>query len=111
MKFILNPKNFNDWKNLHKLLVDCFAYMDEVIDPPSSLHKMTTGGLRDKANKQCLLVVYDVENLIGCAFFDTRQDVIYVGKVAVGHSHQGRGIAKKIFDIAENSHAKTTKTG
>lgn len=76
--------------------------MDELIDPPSSLHQMTTDSLRKKANKESLLLVYDAEMLIACAFFDIQQAQIYVGKVAVAQSHRGQGIANKIFNMADD---------
>ncbi|MBL1241131.1 MAG: GNAT family N-acetyltransferase [OCS116 cluster bacterium] len=101
MRFELN-RTFDNWLSLHKLLTDCFAYMDQMIDPPSSLRRMTADGLREKAAKENLLVVYDADQLIGCAYFDIRPDVIYVGKVAIAQSHRGRGIAYRVFAIADN---------
>ena len=83
--------------------------MDELIDPPSSLHQMTTDSLREKANKETLLLIYDADNLIACAFFDIRKDVVYVGKVAVAQSHRGRNIAHKIFDMADKLAHDNTK--
>lgn len=76
--------------------------MDELVDPPSSLHKMTADSLRKKADNETLLLVFDAESLIACAFFDIRKDVIYVSKIAVAPSHRGRRIAHKIFNIADN---------
>ncbi|PCI87992.1 MAG: GNAT family N-acetyltransferase [Hyphomicrobiales bacterium] len=102
MKYILDPADFTDWQELHKLLIECFAYMDELINPPSSLHQMTTDNLRKKAKKEILLVVYDDETLIACAFFDIQKEQIYIGKVAVAQDRRGQGIANKIFKIADN---------
>lgn len=109
MKYILNPTSFTDWEGLRKLLTDCFAYMDGQIDPPSSLHKMTTDNLCDKANKEILLVVYDAERLIACAFFNVQKQQVYVGKVAVAQSHRGLGIANKIFNMADDLARKNGK--
>lgn len=101
MRYELNPKGFTDWQGLYKLLHDSFAYMQGIIDPPSSLYKLTADNLRRKANLEALLLVFDNQKLIACGFFDTRDDVIYIGKIAVAKTHQGRGIANNIFNIAE----------
>ncbi|MGL1919399.1 MAG: GNAT family N-acetyltransferase [Hyphomicrobiales bacterium] len=100
MKFILNTADFADWHGLYELLVDCFSYMDGKIDPPSSLHKMTEQSLKTKADKENLLVVYDDDRIVACAYFDQRPEVVYVGKVAVTDSHRKQGIANQIFDHA-----------
>lgn len=102
MRFNLNPIEFNNWQTLHKLLIECFAYMDELIDPPSSLHKMTPASLRKKANTENLLLVHDADSLIACAYFDIRKEALYVSKVAVAQTHSGQGIANRIFSMAED---------
>lgn len=109
MKFILNPTDFIDWQGLYKLLGDCFAYMDGVIDPPSSLHKLTPDDLRIKAQKEVLLLIFDVEELVGCAYFDIRKEAIYLGKIAVKSSHQGQGLANQIIDYAINLARQNSK--
>ena len=45
---------FEDFTALHELLVSAFAYMDERIDPPSSLHRLNSETLRDKAESEYL---------------------------------------------------------
>lgn len=68
MRFELNPPDFNDWPSLHKLLVECFAYMDGIINPPSSIHKSTPESLRQKADKQTLLIVRDDDKIVACGY-------------------------------------------
>ena len=97
----LNPDDFNDWAGLHKLLVDAFAYMDDRINPPSSLKTFDVDALADKAKTENLVVVHDGDKLVGCAFLRVEPDKVYIGKVAVAAGHRGKGIARKIFKIAE----------
>lgn len=102
MRFVQRPNNFSDWDGLRELLVECFAYMDDVIDPPSSLRQTTADDLRKKAIDQTLILVWDDKKLVACAYFDIRHDAVYIGKIAVTSSHRGQNIARQIFDMAEN---------
>ena len=102
LDFHFNPDNFTDWTGLHALLTECFAYMDARIDPPSSLKKFNAKGLEQKAQDETLIIVHDAEKLIACAFLRTEADKVYIGKVAVSPDCQGRGIGRKIFDMAKN---------
>jgi GNAT superfamily N-acetyltransferase len=92
---------FDDWSALHALLRASFAYMDGRIDPPSSLDAMTEADLRAKAQRERLVVAYEGDKLIGCAFADLRADCVYIGKVAVATHARGRGVARRIIAVAE----------
>lgn len=109
MRYELNPKNFTDWRGLHKLLSESFAYMAGIIDPPSSLLGLTADDLRQKATTETLLLAFDDENLAACGYFDIRDEVIYIGKIAVVQTHQGRGIAKTIITHAINLAKQNSK--
>ena len=97
----LNPANFSDWTGLHKLLVDAFAFMDDRINPPSSLKTFDADGLRKKAKAENLVVVHDGDELIGCAFLRVEPDKVYIGKVAVAAGYRGKGIGREIFEAAK----------
>lgn len=108
--YILAPTDFDQWANLHQLLMDGFAYMAGRIDPPSSLLNMTPESLKDLSIKDTLLVVYKNDVLVGCAFFQTRKNAIYVGKVTVALEHRRQGIARKIFGLATKFAQNLDKT-
>ncbi|MGQ0709006.1 MAG: GNAT family N-acetyltransferase [Rhodoferax sp.] len=95
------PADFQTWSTLLALLQDAFAYMDARIDPPSSLRGMTADDLRRKAQAETLILAQEGSQLQGCAFAALRQDCVYVGKVAVAGHARGRGIARALFDAAE----------
>lgn len=89
-----------DWGVLLQFIHEAFAYMDERIDPPSSLHRMTAQSLREKAEKE-ILVLAKLDNvLVGCMFCRVEPNCLYVGKVAVSVAHQGQGIGKRLFQTA-----------
>ncbi len=89
-----------DWDELLKFIHKAFAYMEKLIDPPSSLHRMTAKNLCDKASKEILVLAYLRDTLVGCMFCRTESDCLCVGKVAVSPQHQGQGIGKKMFETA-----------
>ena len=55
-KIETNPKDFRAFVGLHELLLDAFAYMQDRIDPPSSLTHMTLADVTAKAQSDDLLV-------------------------------------------------------
>lgn len=76
--------------------------MESRIDPPSSFKKLTPELLCEKAAVETLLVVFDDEILVACAFFKEISGAIYLGKIAVDTEYQRRGIARNIVKNAAN---------
>ena len=74
------------------LILHAFAYMDGVIDPPSSAHLLTADTLRDKAH-EIGFVALDGDRIVGCVFALERADDLYVGKLAVAPDCQGKALA------------------
>jgi GNAT superfamily N-acetyltransferase len=95
------PPDFQDWQNLLALIRCAFAYMDGVIEPPSSAHLLTPDLLRDKALVETIFVAFWGERLVGCVALDDRGDRLYLGKLAVEPGLQGRGIGRLLVDAAE----------
>lgn len=95
------PRDFDRWNDLLVLIMRSFAYMDGVIDPPSSAHRLTPSNLRDKAKDEvCFIATLD-ERLVGCIFAAERSDAFYVGKLAVDDSARGLGIGRALMLAAE----------
>lgn len=89
-----------DWEFLLGMLHRAFAYMDGRIDPPSSLHRLTVEGLREKAHVENLVLAVQSGTIVGCMFCRTEGDLLYIGKVAVDDGQQGRGIGRRLIDHA-----------
>ena len=100
------PENFGRWDELHALLMRSFAYMAGRIDPPSSLLAMNADSLATKARDETLVLATDGDALIGCAFLRIEDNCLYVGKVAVDSAWRGRGIARRLFALAEGHAAR-----
>jgi GNAT superfamily N-acetyltransferase len=102
MHITASPVDFTGWQPLVDLLRDAFAYMDDRIDPPSSLASMGIEEFRAKAAKETLILAREGAQLLGCAFAAVRPDCVYVGKVAVAETARGRGVARAMFAAAED---------
>ena len=81
------------------LLRASFAYMDGVIDPPSSLHRMTLDTLAQDATEGELWVIGDPAP-VACMILTPKARTLYLGKLAVAKAHRGQGLARAMIDLA-----------
>jgi predicted N-acetyltransferase YhbS len=95
------PADFDRWQELLDLIMRAFAYMDGVIDPPSSAHKLTTGLLEAKAKAETVLIAIADGKLVGCVSLADRGDHAYLGKLAVDPALQGKGIGRRLVEAVE----------
>lgn len=94
-------ESFHRYEELLALIMGSFAYMDGVIDPPSSAHRLTVDSLTDKARDEIGLTAEVDGRLLGCAFLRPEPDFLYVGKLAVSPEAQGSGIGSRFLIEAE----------
>lgn len=100
-QYLVQPADFSDWAELHLLLHECFAFMDGRIAPPSSLARMTSETLREKADEEILIIVLCAGELIACGYLRETEETIYLGKLAVKVGFRKRGILRSITRLAE----------
>ena len=81
------------------LLHSAFAYMDGLIDPPSSLHRLTADGIARQARDGEVWVLDDIGRIIACLFLTPAPDHLYIGKLAVADEFRGQGIARQLVDL------------
>jgi predicted N-acetyltransferase YhbS len=96
------PSDFDRWDDLLALIRRAFAYMDGVIDPPSSAHLLTAEGLGEKAKRETGFLAVENGNIVGCVFALERERDFYVGKLAVEPSLQGQGIGTRLMRAVED---------
>lgn len=72
-----------------------FAFMDGRIDPPSSMHRLTTEDLAAAAEVWAI-----GRPAIACMVLTPREDALYLGKLAVARDQRGRGLARRLADHA-----------
>lgn len=93
--------DFDRWDDLFALILEAFAYMDGVIDPPSSAHLLTPASLAARARAEIACVAVDGQRLLGCIFCRPEPESLYIGKLAVVPSLQGRGVGRLLLAAAE----------
>lgn len=95
-------EEFNRWQESLALIMSSFAYMDGVIDPPSSAHRLTLENLAEKARVEIAFVALDGDEIVGCLFCRPEPPAcLYVGKLCVSPKAQGKGIGKMLLEQAE----------
>ncbi len=95
------PSDFERWDELLTLIMRAFAYMDGVIDPPSSAHRLSVDVLREKAGTETGFLAMQDDQIVGCIFAAEHARHFYVGKLAVEPGLQGRKIGRELMRAAE----------
>lgn len=96
------PDGFDRWNELLGLIRSSFAYMDGVIDPPSSMHRLDIASLAQKARDESVFIARSERGNVGCVFLAMRGDHAYLGKLAVDPACQGAGIGRLLVEAAES---------
>lgn len=92
---------FTRWDAVLSLVLAAFDYMGPLIDPPSSALRLTTRSLEEKARDETGFVALSQGRIVGCVFCKREYDCLYVGKLAIDPSLQGRGIGRALIGEAE----------
>jgi GNAT superfamily N-acetyltransferase len=95
-------ESFARWEDLLTLILSSFAYMDGVIDPPSSAHRLTLVSLEQKARNEIAFFALEGGELAGCVFLKAEPGCLYVGKLAISPAFQNRGIGRQLLSVAED---------
>lgn len=95
------PPTFDRWQELLDLILQAFANMDGVIDPPSSAHRLTLISLEEKCAAETVFLAVAEGRLAGCIFIANRGGHAYIGKLAVEPALQGHGIGRRLLEAAE----------
>lgn len=95
--------SFDRWDELLELILASFAYMNDRIDPPSSALSLTPQSVKEKARNEIGYVALDGNQLAGCIFCRAETESLYIGKLAVLPVAQGKGIGKRLLELAETT--------
>ena len=97
----------DDFAGILALVQACFAYMEERIDPPSSMHRLTVESVRAHAlTEEIWLAEDEAGALAACVFFTEKRDGtgtpgrLYLSKMAVRPDCRGKGVARLMIDKA-----------
>lgn len=101
MQLLAIDESFADWEALLALILESFAYMHPRIDPPSSTLQLTPASLREKAKVEKAYAAVEDGRLLCCIFCKPEPlDCLYVGKLAVAPAAQGRGVGRRLLEVA-----------
>ncbi|MCC2613212.1 GNAT family N-acetyltransferase [Neorhizobium petrolearium] len=95
-------EDFGRFDELLALILSSFAYMDGVIDPPSSAHRLTLASLAEKAKDEIAFAAVEDGKLAGCVFLKPEPGFLYLGKLAIAPECQGKGLGRRLLAIAED---------
>ncbi|MGV1838436.1 GNAT family N-acetyltransferase [Agrobacterium rhizogenes] len=95
--------SFEHWDELLALILSSFAYMNGRIDPPSSALSLTPQSLKEKAGTEIGYIALDGNRLAGCIFCRPEAESLYIGKLAILPSEQGKGIGRQLLTLAETT--------
>ncbi|MCB1389548.1 MAG: GNAT family N-acetyltransferase [Rhodobacteraceae bacterium] len=87
-----------DMAPVHALLTESFAYMEGVIDPPSSMNRMSLADLAADAARNEVWVIEP--GPVACMILSIKGDTLYLGKLAVSREHRGTGLARVMIEHA-----------
>ncbi|MEH6526097.1 MAG: GNAT family N-acetyltransferase [Sneathiella sp.] len=93
-------REFDNWDALLVLIHGAFTYMEDRIDPPSSVHSLDKDALRKKVAEEIVIAAYEDRELIGCCFLKETGRKNYLGKMAVDPALQGVGVGEKLLKAA-----------
>lgn len=96
------PAHFDRWDDLLALIRRAFAYMDGIIDPPSSAHLLTADTLAEKAKRETGFLAIENGRVVGCVFALERARDFYVGKLAVEPGLQRQGMGARLMRAVED---------
>lgn len=83
------------------LLHAAFAYMEGVIDPPSSLNRLDAAGISRQAATGEVWVMEEQGAPMACVFLTPKPDCLYIAKMAVAEPYRGQGAGRHLMELAE----------
>ena len=86
---------------VHRLITDAFAYMDGLIDPPSSIHRFDPASVQGHAARGELIAIGTPP--IAAMVMQEKPETIYLGKIAVAATARGQGLARELVRYAASA--------
>jgi len=84
-----------------ELLHSAFQEYIGVLDPPSSVHKETVAGVRDKMKTAHWVLAARDGIPVGCVMYENHGDYVYLGRLGVPPALRGTGIGGALMDYVE----------
>lgn len=98
---LLQAKNPYSWNKVLSLIQTSFSYMENRIDPPSSMHSLTVEAISKHSETGEIWVIEQQNSPIACMFLTPKAHALYLGKLAVSEAYRGQGLARQLVGCAE----------
>lgn len=89
-----------DMDPILNLIREAFAYMDGIVDPPSSVHRLTAADLAGQARSGEVWVIDEAGVPLACMVLTPMPGRLHIGKLAVAAGHRRKGLARRLLDHA-----------
>lgn len=83
-----------------ELVQSAFAYMEDRIDPPSSMHRLSHASIKEQCSSGEVWIVGQRPD--ACIFLTEKSSALYLGKLAVREEMRGEGLARRLVALAED---------
>ena len=90
-----------------RLIQHAFAYMEGRIDPPSSMKALTPDSIKSQAKNGEVWCIGRPP--LACVFLTPKPGRLYLGKLAVDENMRGKGLARRLVDLAKERAVATNK--
>jgi len=80
------------------LVREAFRFMDGVVDPPSSIHRLDLAAMARVAAEGEVWVIGDPP--LACVTLSPGEGHLYLGKLAVAETARGQGLARRLVELA-----------
>ncbi len=97
----VDAEMFTQFDRVFALLKRSFAYMEDRIDPPSSLENLNVESIKTKAKEETLYILTVDDELAGCVFARVHDEFVYLGKLAIDSRFRGCGYARRLMEQVE----------
>ncbi len=71
------------------------------LDPPSGAHDESEGTVRQKLTVGCAVLASVNQRVVGCVFYEPKDDHVYLGRLAVLPAYRRQGIARELIAWVE----------
>ena len=82
------------------LFSTALAYIDGLIDLPSSVHRLTLVAIRAQMKQGLVLLVEEEQILVGYVFLTCGLQVLCLDKLAIATARQRWGIGRRLFEAS-----------
>lgn len=89
-----------DHASILRLIQREFTGMEGRINPPSSMHRLTTDGIARHAKDADVLVIEKSGIAIACLFGTPNNNAYYLGKTTVSKGFRRQGLARKLVETS-----------